>query len=546
MPDTTIPARATWRQWLGLAVLSLPVLMLATDITVLFLAMPSISDDLQPTSSQLLWVLHIGEFFAAGLVITMGRVGDRIGRRRLLMLGVATYGFASAVAAFSPDPEMLIGMRGLLGIAAATIMPSTFSLLRSMFQDPKQFTLAVAVNMSAFSAGSAIGPTLGGVLIEYFWWGAVFLANVPAALILVGAARPLLPEYRDPAAGRPDLVSVGLSMTGVIGLIWAMQELALHGFAWTYVAAMTAGSVLTLVFGLRQLRITNPLLDLRLFTSRAFTVSVIVALLVIMTTGADMLFAQHLQSVLGLSPLQAGLWLVIPALVGVVGTMVAPGLLRWIRPAYVMGLGLVLAAAGMAVVALTASDAGVGILITGMALAGAGIGPTLTLTSGLIVASAPLQRAGSASAVEQTTSGLGAAVGMAAFGSIGMAIYRGGLEGSIPGMVPAETAGAVNESVGAGASIASQLPESVRSPLLETIHASFATGVQVAYGIGAVVLAITTVLVVWLLRGVRQVGPEPESEDPPGGRAQEIVGTGASAAISPSDRNLSQTPEGTG
>ncbi len=214
--------------------------MLATDMGGLFLAIPTITADLTPSSTQMLWILHIGELLTVGFVLTMGRLADRIGRRRLLVIGVAVYGIASVAAAFSTSTWMLIATRALLGIAAATITPSTMSLLRNMFPDPKQFSIAIAVNLSAFSAGLTLGPPIGGLLLDHFWWGAIFLANVPAALVFLLGAR-LLPTYRNSNVGRLDLVSVALSLLALMAIIFGLQEIAQNGFAVLYVSAVVAG-----------------------------------------------------------------------------------------------------------------------------------------------------------------------------------------------------------------------------------------------------------------------------------------------------------------
>src|SRR6266850_178764 len=219
-------ARAGRREWVGLGVLALPCMLISMDLTVLNLAVPHLSADLRPSSSQLLWIVDIYGFLIAGSLITMGRLGDRIGRRRLLLIGAAAFGVASVIAAFAVSAEMLIAARALLGLAAATLAPSTLSLLRNMFLDPRERTFAVGVWIASFSAGGAIGPLLGGLLLEYFWWGSVFLLNMPVMTLLLVLGPILLPEFRNPNAGRIDIGSAALSLAGVLAIIYGIKRIA--------------------------------------------------------------------------------------------------------------------------------------------------------------------------------------------------------------------------------------------------------------------------------------------------------------------------------
>ncbi|HZA25693.1 MAG TPA: MFS transporter, partial [Dehalococcoidia bacterium] len=194
--------RATRREWIGLGVLAIACVLYAMDLTVLHLAVPSLSADLQPSSVQLLWIIDVYGFLVGGSLITMGTLGDRIGRRKLLLIGAAAFGVASVMAAFSTSAEMLIAARALMGVAGATLAPSTLSLIFSMFRDPRQRSVAIGVWISGFSAGAAIGPVVGGVLLEFFWWGSVFLLALPVMALLLALGPRVLPEFRDPQAGR--------------------------------------------------------------------------------------------------------------------------------------------------------------------------------------------------------------------------------------------------------------------------------------------------------------------------------------------------------
>jgi MFS transporter, DHA2 family, multidrug resistance protein len=313
MPAVAIAPRAGRREWIGLAVLALATVLYSVDLTVLHLAVPALSADLQPSSVQLLWIVDIYGFLLAGSLLTMGTLGDRIGRRRLLMIGAAAFGAASVLAAFSTSAEVLIAARGLLGVAGATLAPSTLSLIRTMFRDPRQRTLAVGVWVTSFSAGAVVGPPLGGLLLEFFWWGSVFLMAVPVMALLLVLAPVLLPEYRDPQARRFDLLSAATSLAAVLAVTYGFKEVVQDGFGSLPALSIVAGLVPGLVFVQRQRRLADPLIDLGLFRMQAFSTALVAYLLVTFVQHATFLFIfQYLQLVLGLSPLQAALWAMRP------------------------------------------------------------------------------------------------------------------------------------------------------------------------------------------------------------------------------------------
>ncbi len=427
MPTTSVD-RADRRAWVGLALLTLPTMLLSVDLTVLHLAIPHLSADLRPSATQLLWIADIYGFIIAGLLITMGSLGDRFGRRRLLLLGAGAFAATSALAAYSPTPETLLVARAALGAAGATLMPSTLAIIRTMFHDEAQRAYAVAIWMTSFMVGGALGPLLGGILLEWFWWGAMFLMAVPIMGTLALLGPFVLPESRDPDPGPIDLLSVVQSIAATLLLVYGVKETAHHGWHLDDVLIMTLGLVLGSVFVRRQRRLAHPLLDLSLFKRPRFSAAVAAQLMAFFTMGGVQLFVmQHLQLVLELSPLKAGLWSLPAALAAIVASMAAPAVAARTGAGRVLSLGLVVAAAGLAVLARTSLESGVWWIVLSFTIMSIGLAPVFSLGAGLVVSAAPPERAGAASAVQETASELGLAAGMAVLGSIGLAVYHGRL-----------------------------------------------------------------------------------------------------------------------
>ncbi|RCV50274.1 MFS transporter, partial [Marinitenerispora sediminis] len=334
------------RAWATLAIACLAALLLALDLTVLHLAVPALTADLRPSATQLLWIADVYGFALGGLLVTMGNVGDRIGRKRLLLIGAALFGAASVATAYAPTPEALIAARALLGVAGSTIMPSTLSIIRDAFTDPRERTAAVGIWSGANAGGFALGPVVGGVLLDHFWWGAVFLINVPVVILVIAVGAVVLPESRNPAPGRLDALSVPLSVVGVVAVIYAIKEAA-HGSAGLDAgAALLVGVAALVVFTRRQTRLAEPLIDVRLFRRRAFAGAIGCAVVAMFANLAmSLLMAQYFQLVLGWSPLQAGLMTLPGALAGLVGGVLSARLIAsWGRArAVAVGLGTGLA-----------------------------------------------------------------------------------------------------------------------------------------------------------------------------------------------------------
>jgi len=478
----------------------LPVLLVSIDNTVLNFALPAISTATRPTGFQLLWMIDIYPLVLAGLLVAMGSLGDRIGRRRLLMIGSAGFGLVSIGAAFSPTIEWLILARAVLGFFGAMLMPSTLSLLRSIFADRDQRRLAIAVWATGFAAGSAFGPVVAGLLLEHFPWGSVFLLAVPLLVPLLLLAPLLVPESRDPNPGPIDVPSILLSLATMLPIVYGIKAVAHDGFTLLSVLPIVVGLVLGVVFVRRQLRLRVPMLDMSLFHRGAFSGAVVVNLLsVTALVGCLFFISQHLQLVLGLSPLNAGLVLV-PGLIAMIfaGLLVVP-LARRVRPSRVIPSALLISSSGFALIALSGGriDAlGIG---TAFVLLGVGIGAAETVSNELIVASAPADKAGAASAVSETAYELGAVVGTALLGTILTASYRAAVQ--LPDILTPAQQQAAGETLGGAVAVASALPADASAALLESARHAFDSGVGLTAWIGvALVLAAVAVAATSLRR----------------------------------------------
>jgi MFS transporter, DHA2 family, multidrug resistance protein len=507
------PPRAEGRQWAGLAVLALPTLLVSMDLTVLHLAVPQISADLRPSSAQMLWIVDIYGFLVAGSLITMGTLGDRIGRRRLLLGGAAAFSAASVLAAFAVSAEMLIASRALLGLAGATLLPSTVALIRNMFVDPKQRAVAIGIWAAVFSAGTAIGPVLGGALLDWFWWGSVFLLGLPLMAGLLALGPALLPEFRDPDAGRLDVPSAGLSLAGVLSVVYGLKQIAEDGLAAAPVLFILAGLVAGVAFVLRQRKLPDPLIDLQLFRIPAFSVSLAAGLIALFTWAGTYLFlAQYLQLVKDLSPLTAGLWLLPAAGGSIAGSMLSPALTSRLRPATVLAAGLGVAASGFAIVTQVEPTSSLSLLVAGSIVFSMGVAATVALVTDQVVGAAPPEGAGAAAALSETGGELGLALGVALLGSVGTAIYRGDLDNP-PAGLSAESQEAARDTLGGAVAVAGQLPESSAAGFLDTAHDAFTHGLQVTAGISMLVAAATAILVTVVLRRARVGTPSDAQPD---------------------------------
>ncbi|WP_341975035.1 MFS transporter [Microbacterium sp. LWO13-1.2] len=499
--ETDAP-RAGARGWAALVVLMLPVLLVSVDNTVLSFALPEISIALGPTGAEQLWIIDAYPLVLAGLLVTMGTLGDRFGRRRMLLIGATGFAAVSALAAFAPTAGLLIAARALLGFFGAMLMPSTLSLLRSIFKNRDQRRLAIAVWASAFSAGAALGPIVGGFLLEHYGWGSVFLIAVPVLIPLLIAAPLLVPESRDPNPGRIDPISILLSMGAMIPIVYAIKSLAVEGPTVLAAVWTLLGILLGALFVRRQLRTDVPMLDMALFRRGSFSGAILVNLLsVVALVGFLYFVSQHLQLVLGLSPMTAGFALV-PGMVAMIiaGLSVVP-ISRRVPPHVLVPSALVFSVAGYLIVAFTTHEHGVLPLVVAFVVLGIGIGAAETISNELILSSAPAEKAGAASAVSETAYELGAVLGTAVLGGIITAFYRGALV--IPDGLPQDAVDAARETLAGAYTAAQELPAQLGDSLWNAAAAAFGSGVTVTSLIGAGLVVAAGVIAAVTLRSGR-------------------------------------------
>jgi DHA2 family multidrug resistance protein-like MFS transporter len=488
-----IGPKATRREWIGLAVLALPCLLYSMDLTVLNLAVPHLTADLAPTATQLLWIVDIYGFLLAGSLITMGTLGDRIGRRRLLLIGAACFGATSVLAAFAWSAEVLIFARGLLGIAAATLAPSTLSLIRNMFLNSRQRTFAIGVWLASFSAGGAIGPVLGGFMLSHFWWGSVFLLNVPVMLFLLAVGPLLLPEFRDPKAGKIDLLSAALSVCAVLLVIWGVKRIAADGFDQVSLLTMALGIAFGVIFIMRQMLSKDPFLDISILTSPVIATALSINVLVIfMAFGSFLFMAQYLQLVLDMEPMQAGLWTAPTGLVFIVGSLATPLLTRYCRPATLIAWSLVLAFVGFAILTQINAKDSLAVLMVGILVLCLGLAPIGTLTTDLVIGLAPPERAGAASAISETSFELGGALGIAVLGSIVTAVYRVNMAGVALPAIP--DAAVARETLAGAIEVSRNIASTEAESLLAAAKAAFTAAFKVSSFICAIMAMLTAVV----------------------------------------------------
>ncbi|MEU2211081.1 MFS transporter [Streptomyces hygroscopicus] len=506
MTSTAPGPRAGRKEWTAFVVLMLPLLLVSMDVSVLYFAVPAISRELHPGATQQLWIFDIYAFALAGLLITMGALGDRFGRRKLLMFGAAAFGAASVAAAYAPNAELLIAARAVLGIGGATLMPSTMGLVRNLFLDEKQRAKAIAIWSSAMAGGIALGSVMSGVMIEHFWWGSVFLINVPAMVLLLALVPLLVPEFKDPRPGAFDLPSVPLSMAAVLPVIYGLKKMAAdNGVGPVPVLSVVAGLAIGAVFVRRQRTRRDAMISPELFRHRGFGPSIAInALATFAMMGSAYFTTQYLQSVLGKGALEAALWSLAPSVcVGFAGPAAAAAVQRGANRALVIGAGFLSGAIGYGILALAGTDALWTVLI-GAAVLASGIVTVMSLVTDLAIGTVPPQRAGSAAALLETGQEFGGAMGMAVLGSVGTAVYRSDVGDSLGHGLPTGTLDQARETLGAAVAVAGRVKGRAGEQVLDAAREAFTHGMQIATAAGAVVLLAGAVLALVTLR---RVGP---------------------------------------
>lgn len=490
------------KEWIGLSIIALPCMLYSMDLTILNLAVPKLSEDLQPTSTQLLWIVDIYGFVIAGLMIPLGALGDKIGRKKLLLIGAAVFGLASVLAAFSNSANSLIASRAILGVAGATLAPSTLSLIRSMFEDPKQRTLAIGIWITSFSTGGAIGPVIGGIILEYYWWGAVFLVAIPIMILLLILGPFLLPEFKDPDAGKMDLVSAFMSLATILSVVFGIKVAVKEGLHLQPVFFILLGILIGRLFIQRQQKLDKPFIDLKLFHNRKFSTSLSLHLLAaFMLFGMLLFIAQYFQLVMDFSAFRAGLWGISSGIGFVIGSLSTQYLTTKFKPVYVMTSGFILAALGFGLLLFLGGDSDLFLIVSGFAIFSLGIALVFTLVTDAIVGSAPPEQAGLASSMSETSSELGGALGIAILGSIGTLVYQNNmLKSSFQNDLN------ITDSLGSVVVNANQLSADRASELITIAKEAFTGGMHWAAGISVVISITLAFLCLTILnRSQRQI-----------------------------------------
>ncbi|HET7800306.1 MAG TPA: MFS transporter [Humibacillus xanthopallidus] len=493
---TATAARAGRREWTALVVLCLPLLMVSMDVSVLFFAVPHIAEALEPTSTQLLWIFDVYGFVLAGLLLTMGGLADRVGRRRLLLIGAVAFAAASVLAAYAPSAEWLIAARALLGVGGATLMPSTLALVRNLFADDAERAKAISIWSAVMAGGVGLGPVISGVLLEHYWWGSVFLVNVPVMLALVLVAPFLLPESRS-RGSRVDLLSSALSLLAILPVVHVLKSIAAHGWSPGLLPYAAVGVLSGVAFVRRQSRIASPMVDLTLFRHRGFSGSVVVQVIGMFgVMGNAVLMTQYLQSVLGYSALHAALWSLLPSVAVGAASPSAAALSRRVGRPVVMASGFVVAATGFVALRVADVDSTVWPALLCASLVAMGLVSVATLVTEYAIGVAPASRAGSVSGLVETAGELGGALGMAVLGSVLAAVYTSHVALLLPADLATSARDAAGETLGGAVVTSSDLGGTQGAAVLEAARTAYVDGLHAASLVAAAVLLVGAVVAV--------------------------------------------------
>ncbi|QZY51266.1 MFS transporter [Leucobacter tenebrionis] len=489
------PSLSRARRWAAVSVLTASLLVITMDMTILNIALPEMAAELHPTSDQQLWIVDVYSLVLAGLLVSFAAIADRWGRKRMLLMGYAIFGGASLIVLFANSAETVIAIRALLGVGGAMIMPITLSLIRVIFTDPKERATALSIWAAVSGLGAAVGPLVGGLLLEHFSWHAAFLINVPLMLAGIIAGILILPESRVPRTGRWDALAAALSLAGMTLLVWAIKTFGKEAsfLVPEALAAFAVGGALLAWFIVRCVRSASPLLELRLFRNREFSAGIIAALgSTFAMAAALLLIAQWMQLVDGASPVEAGVRLFPVAIAGAIASLAAPPLARVFSARAVLAGGVGLAGIGMLIIALQPGTLSTLTVLIALTLVGAGTG-SLAIGSAMIMHGSPEEKAGSAGALEETSYELGAVLGVAILGSISALMYRAELvaSGVLAGL-DAKLTEQAEASLGAAVSIAGEtgIPQLAHEAGVAFTHSLQATGIAG----GIIMLAVAAVV----------------------------------------------------
>ncbi|MFC7306955.1 MFS transporter [Streptomyces monticola] len=509
-------------RWVILIVLCVSLAIVAIDSTVLHVAVPAVTEDLKPGPIQLLWIVDSYPLVCASLLILFGTLGDRVGRRKVLLLGYGFFGVASAMAALAHDPQILIAARALLGLGGAMIMPATLSIVRQVFPDRRERALAIGIWSAVAAVGAAAGPLLGGFLLEHFWWGAVFLINIPLMFASLLVGRWLLPESTGDRDGPWDVVGALMAAGGLFGVVLGIKragggEGVLSGMT---VVPLLLGVALLIGFVRRQRRRKHPLVDLTLFSRPAFGTSVSCIILAMLAlVGLMLIAAQYLQLVLGLSPLETGLRMVPLTLAAMAGGLTGSSILPRLGPRLMVSLGFCLTAVAVLTLTFMGHKDNLALLLVGFVLLGFGLQTTLFGAYESMLSEVTQGQAGGAAAIGETSYQLGSGIGIAFIGSVMNAAYGPALS-SVPG-VPERAVEAARHSLGEAYEVANRLDAPASEALRSAARDSFVHGLHVTLLASAGLLLIGALAALKLPRAMDCPAPSLDGEATEGGETTE-------------------------
>ncbi|TDQ40907.1 MFS transporter [Aureibacillus halotolerans] len=498
------------QRWLVLGTVSSALFLIVVDMTILYTALPALTHDLAATASEKLWIVNVYSLIVAGLLPALGSLGDRFGHKRLFTLGLITFGIASVMAAFSPTPEVLIASRVFLAIGAAMSMPATLSIIRFTFTDDRERSLAIGIWASVASGGAALGPLIGGLLLEHFWWGSVFLVNVPVVLIAILLTIRFVPKQAGDRSTTWDLIGSVQILVGLVAVVFAVKELSKRdGSLLTMFIAAIIGFIAIVLFIRRQQRIQAPLIDLTLFRNVRFVTGVLTALMSSFTLmGMQYVFTQQLQLVEGLTPLQAGLFTLSIAAASFLSSTFIGAIINASNTLNIQWLSLMTAGVGMGAY-LFAADSSVVIQVVCLVIFGLGVGSGMTAASSSIINNAPVEKAGMASSIEEVAFELGAAIGIAILGSVASFIYTASFilpEGI--SNVPANVRDSLDEAILSS----EQLPDSTANAIITTGKEAFNQAFHAVLITGSILLIVTALTIIVLRRKLKHETSESQYE----------------------------------